>query len=217
VPFIGGGVELGRWRLQSRRLRLRLGVNNNSGKLVAEETAALKRQQRGRFGRREGCSEVGLGSGRHGVASAGDEAAQRRRDASGRRRCRAVLCGRQRRAEARRVLATCCCACGEDGVAARGAGLQRRELGRGAVRPSTRAGGSAVWSTRARGTARQAACCVRARGSWRVCVDARRRSGVGVLTRVGGAGLARRPAAVVRRGRRGGEVRTGGVVRSAPW
>ena len=45
MPFIGREVELGRWRLQSRRLRLRLGVNNNSGKLVAEETAALKRQQ----------------------------------------------------------------------------------------------------------------------------------------------------------------------------
>ena len=157
--------------------------------------------------RREGCSEVGLGSGRHGVASAVDEAAQRRRDASGRRRCRAVLCGRQRRAEARRVLATCCSACGEDGVAARGAGLQRRELGRGAVRPSTRAGGLAVWSTRARGTARRAACWCRGvcgRAGRGACAWTR---GGGlervVLKRAGGAGLARRLAAVVRRGRRG--------------
>ena len=60
MPFIGGEVELGRWRLQSRRLWLRpLGVNTNSGKLVAEATAALKRARRGGLGRREGCSEVG--------------------------------------------------------------------------------------------------------------------------------------------------------------
>ena len=59
VPFIGGEVELGRWRLQSWRLWLRpLGVNTNSGKLVAEATEALKRQQQGRLGRRKGCSEV---------------------------------------------------------------------------------------------------------------------------------------------------------------
>jgi len=71
VPFIGGEVELGRWRLQSRRLWPRpLCVNTNSSKLVAEATSALKRQQRGGLGRREGCSEVGLGGGRHGVVSA---------------------------------------------------------------------------------------------------------------------------------------------------
>ena len=71
MPFIGGEVELGRWCLQSRRLWPRpLGVNTNSSKLVAEATSALKRQQRGGLGRREGCSEVGLGGGRHGVVSA---------------------------------------------------------------------------------------------------------------------------------------------------
>ena len=90
MPFIGGEVELGRWRLQSRRLWLRpLGVNTNSGKLVAEATAALKLQQRGRLGRREGCSEVGLGGGQHGVASAGDATPRAGGDRR-RRRCAGV-------------------------------------------------------------------------------------------------------------------------------
>ena len=44
---------------------------------------------------------------------------------------------------------------------------------------------------------------VRARGSWRVSVDARGGLERVVLKRAGGAGLARRLAAVVRRGRRG--------------
>ena len=46
-----------------------LGVNVHSGELVAETTAALKHARRGGLGRREGCSEVGLGGGRHGVVS----------------------------------------------------------------------------------------------------------------------------------------------------
>ena len=69
------------------------------------------------------------------------------------------------------------------------------------MRPSTWAGGLAVWSTRARGTARRAACWCRG-----ACGRAWTRGGSlerVVLTRAGGAGLARRLAAVVRRGRRG--------------
>ena len=60
------------------------------------------------------------------------------------------------------------------GEAGRDVSGRRRPAAGGAVRPSTRAGGLAVWSTRARGTATRAACWCRG-----VCVDARRRSGAG--------------------------------------
>jgi len=84
---------------------------------------------------------------------------------------------------------------------------RRRPVAGGAVRPSTQAGGLAVWSMRARGTARRAACWCRGvcgRAGRGACAWTR---GGGLervmLKRAGGAGLARRLAAVVRRGRRG--------------
>ena len=113
---------------------------------VAEATAALKRQQRGRFGRRKGCGEAGVWRGRHGGVL-GDCVWQA-----------AAVCGRQRR---------CARAAGRAGPAmwrarARGSrrgrvGVQRRS-GRG---ERARGRGWAVW----RGGAR--AVVARRRGAGR--------------------------------------------------